>query len=191
MGEQIKREHEQRSILRKRAILASIITAFLVSIIPFVGYAQQQTKNIYSTSQVICEVAKAGFGEWSFKDVLQEGGECGALRDSVDIQKLIGCVGVKTTSVVPESFVQECFDLNDVSDLVVDAQESLIGFTTKNDAKDELERILEKMEGKGWVAAKSGVDMQATFVKDVGEIRWAYISCIEVGGETCVIVQIS
>ena len=137
----------------------------------------------------------------------------------VDISKLASIMGVQTSDAAPEAFTNECFDVSGESNLLVEKQGSLLSFTTGEGAEDAFNNITQKLEDNGWTSAKTnaGTDdgaqsntqsgsqsdessdtqldsqpgMQCTFVKDSGDIRWLYLTCLNIGGETCVVIQTS
>ena len=179
---------KQRAIQNWRALKAILITVGIIMLIPISGFAQEQAQNTTQLTSIMSTIVSQSFGESA------NSADVGRATDdssngNVDIEKLANNMGVKTSKNVPEAFTDECFDVSGKSNLLVDEQGDLISFTASGEAGTAFQDIMQCLEKKGWTSAESGSDTQGTFIKNAGDIRWIYVTCLDVGGETCVVIQ--
>ena len=90
---------------------------------------------------------------------------------------------------LPQWFDEELFSLDGCDAVRVAADGAVVGFETDVEAVQALDGIAARLADKGWTRVDSGVEGNAAFVKGGGTCRWAWVSCIGVGGATSVVVQ--
>lgn len=88
-----------------------------------------------------------------------------------------------------ERFSSEALDLSRYSEVRIHSEGSVVGFTTPLRAEDAFRDMAGCLERGGWTAVPSGVATEGTFIKSSGEYTWLYISCIQMGDSTSVVVQ--
>ena len=91
---------------------------------------------------------------------------------------------------VPESFQEEVLSTAGREELRCDASVGVVGFAEAGEAAEVFARLSAELEEKGWTAVESGLDSAGTFVKEDGEHRWLYLSCVQVGESTSVVAQV-
>lgn len=90
---------------------------------------------------------------------------------------------------LPVWFGEELFSLDGFEGVRVASGGAVVGFEMDGSAAQSFEAITELMEEKGWRCLQSGLEGSASFVKEAGLCRWAWVSCVEVAGSTSVVVQ--
>ena len=191
-----KKVRSRISTQGRRAIKASVVVAILIASVPIVAAAQQKAQDFSSTSSVVGSIFQQSFGGLQLDLDNQgaesnvEGEQISTVESALEASTLAASMGIKTNTSPPDNFTAECFDVSNRSNVLVNEQRNLISYTTESAAQSEFSEISRVMEDEGWSIAKSGVDTQGTFVKNTGSISWAYVNCINVGGETCVVIQI-
>lgn len=192
----IKKDRSRVSKQGRRAIKASVVVAILIASVPIVAAAQQKAQDFSSTSSVVGSIFQQSFGGLQL-DLDNQGTESNVkgeqistVESALEASTLAASMGIKTNTAPSDNFTAECIDVSNRSDVLVNEQGNLISYITEGEAQSEFSEISRAMEGGGWNCARSGVDTQGTFVKSSGSISWAYVNCINVGGETCVVIQI-
>lgn len=92
-------------------------------------------------------------------------------------------------SEVPAWFAEELFSVQGYSDVRVASGGAVVGFSANAGSADEFAALATLMEQKGWTLMESGVESGGSFLKDDGLCTWAWVSCVDVAGETSVVVQ--
>lgn len=87
-----------------------------------------------------------------------------------------------------ELFVPEDLDAREIQSAV---DGTVVGLTLSSNAEDSFTEIANAMEARGWRVISSGMGTAGSFVKSEGSIRWAFVSCTQIGLETSVVVQIA
>lgn len=87
---------------------------------------------------------------------------------------------------LPPSFEERLFELPEHSDLRVDESAGVVGFAMEGGRDDALALIADLMGASGWACFDAGVPGAASFVR---ESEVAFVSCVDVGDATTVVVQ--
>ncbi|MCR2035204.1 hypothetical protein [Adlercreutzia mucosicola] len=96
----------------------------------------------------------------------------------------------RTASEAPPWFSEEVLSLEGVRDLRANEDWSVVGFSVSGDLDDALDQIRDQCEERGWTLVESGAVGSFTAVKEGGRVPWLLFSCIAVGEETCVVLQV-
>ena len=96
-----------------------------------------------------------------------------------------------TQSGAPElvRFEDELFSLEGFEDVRAAEEGTLVGFVISRPGDRAFAMVRDLLEVEGWVCVESGSETSASFVKQKGVYRWAFVSCTEVAGSTSVVVQ--
>ena len=92
-------------------------------------------------------------------------------------------------SDVPETFRDELFSVAGKRGLRCDVGLHLVGFEHAGSAPDALREVQDALERGGWRATAAGQGLCATFSKDCGACRWAFVQCVQMPQGTSVVVQ--
>lgn len=92
-------------------------------------------------------------------------------------------------SDVPETFRDELFSVAGKRGLRCDVGSHLVGFEHAGSAPDALREVQDALERGGWRATAAGQGLCATFSKDRGACRWAFVQCVQMPQGTSVVVQ--
>ena len=92
-------------------------------------------------------------------------------------------------SDVPETFRDELFSVAGKRGLRCDAGSHLVGFEHAGSASDALREVQDALERGGWRTTAAGQGLCATFSKDCGACRWAFVQCVQMPQGTSVVVQ--
>ena len=91
-------------------------------------------------------------------------------------------------SDVPETFRDELLSVAGKRGLRCDVGSHLVGFEHAGSAPDALREVQDAFErGSLWPSAGQG--LCATFSKDCGACRWAFVQCVQMPQGTSVVVQ--
>lgn len=97
---------------------------------------------------------------------------------------------VSSGDEVPESFQEEILSLDGFTELRCDLDSGVVGFTAQGEAEEVFEEIEAVLEEGGWTFVESGLEACGTFVKVEGDYQWLFVSCVQVGSSTSVVVQV-
>lgn len=92
-------------------------------------------------------------------------------------------------SDVPETFRDELLSVAGKRGLRCDVGSHLVGFEHAGSAPDALREVQDALERGGWRMAAAGQGLCATFSKDCGACRWAFVQCVQMPQGTSVVVQ--
>ena len=92
-------------------------------------------------------------------------------------------------SDVPETFRDELFSVAGKRGLRCDVGSHLVGFEHAGSAPDALREVQDALERGGWRTTTAGQGLCATFSKDCGACRWAFVQCVQMPQGTSVVVQ--
>lgn len=90
---------------------------------------------------------------------------------------------------VPEAFRDELLPVAGKRGLCCDAGSHLVGFEHAGSAPDALREVQDALESGGWSMTAAGEGSYATFSKDCGACRWAFVQCVQMPQGTSVVVQ--
>ena len=96
----------------------------------------------------------------------------------------------KFSESIPDNYSDEIVDpaqLNG-SQVKIDKSGNVVGFTLKINAIQSFCLIKDKLISNGWNYVESGSASSASFYKDEGKYRWLFLNCIDVGGESSVVL---
>lgn len=94
----------------------------------------------------------------------------------------------RATGTVPASFADEVFDPSWLGEARSASDGTVLGFVTTRSADEVSARCAGDMSAKGWTRVQSGRVDSASFVKETGRYRWAYLDCLTVDDATSVTV---
>ncbi len=92
-------------------------------------------------------------------------------------------------SDVPETFRDELLSVAGKRGLRCDVGSHLVGFEHAGSAPDALREVQDAFERGGWRTTAAGQGLCATFSKDCGACRWAFVQCVQMPQGTSVVVQ--
>ena len=92
-------------------------------------------------------------------------------------------------SDVPETFRDELLSVAGKRGLRCDVGSHLVGFEHAGSAPDALREVQDALERGGWRTTVAGQGLCATFSKDRGACRWAFVQCAQMPQGTSVVVQ--
>lgn len=90
---------------------------------------------------------------------------------------------------VPEAFRDELLPVAGRRGLRCDAGSHLVGFEHEGSAPDALREVQDTLERGGWSMTAVREGSCATFSKDCGTCRWAFVQCVQMPQGTSVVVQ--
>ncbi len=90
----------------------------------------------------------------------------------------------------PKGFEEELLSPESTGAVLVSSNGRTVGFTIRKDPQSAFEAFKEELCAKGWASIPSGQGASSSFVKAAGTYTWAFVSCVEVSGETSVVVQL-
>lgn len=91
----------------------------------------------------------------------------------------------------PSWFEEEVLSLEAVEELRANDDWSVVGFASDRSCDEVRTWAENRLRGKGWVIAESGVEGSMSAIKEEGRATWLLFSCRLVGGKTCVVVQVA
>ena len=92
-------------------------------------------------------------------------------------------------SDVPEAFADELLPVAGRRGLRCDARSHLVGFEHEGSASDALREARDALERGGWNMTAAEQGLCATFSKDRGVCRWAFVQCVQTAQGSSVVVQ--
>lgn len=92
-------------------------------------------------------------------------------------------------SDIPETFRDELLPVAGKRGLRCDAGSHLVGFEHAGSAFDALREVQDALESGGWSMTAAGEGSCATFSKDCGACRWAFVQCVQMPQGTSIVVQ--
>ena len=182
----------------KRALKASFVLLVFIACIPLSGKAQESAQSLINISaltkplveQVFSSVESAGSSNETNLDSGENQQETlNNIESSQGVNSVVNSMGIDTQNEVSEAFISECINVENCENLIVSSGEEIISFTTHECASETFSNIAQDLTSKGWTHAKSGVEHQGTFIKSEGDIRWLYISALQYGEGSCVVIQ--
>ena len=90
---------------------------------------------------------------------------------------------------VAETFEAELFALDGFADVRAMPDGRVVGFTADADAASACRSVADRLVAAGWTEVGSGVAQAGSFVKEEGDLRWAFVSCTGFGDSSSVVVQ--
>lgn len=126
-----------------------------------------------------------------FSGVLQKAvcAETWDVSPSGVLDELEGKSGGESKRDAPARFEEEVLSLEGVSEMRVDPRSAIVGFTSAKAADHVFKDASDELEARGWTFVDSGSNTCGTFVKEAGTYRWVFVSCVQVGSSTSVVVQ--
>ena len=110
---------------------------------------------------------------WSGSDVLDEAAGHAVLEEAA----------------LPPGFESEVIAAVDQQDVRFDEQGRIVGFCVAGIVEEVFFSLADELTGKGWICVESGSASCGSFAKGAGAYRWAFVSCVQVGDSTSVVVQ--
>lgn len=92
---------------------------------------------------------------------------------------------------VPQGFEDEVVGVAGRADVRVLEGCGIVGFVESGNAESVFDGLLGDLSSKGWLQIESGRAACGTFVKEDGFYRWIFVTCVQVGASTSVVVQYS
>lgn len=93
---------------------------------------------------------------------------------------------------LPSGFEEELLSLSNKEELrthILKEGGGLVGFSVSTTAENTMTVIVEEMIKKGWSATDSKWGEATSFFKENGRYQWAFVSCVQTGDTTSVVVQ--
>lgn len=110
-------------------------------------------------------------------------------------ESLAGLRGVRDAYAVKAgddhvaTFEKELFSLADARDVLATPDGRIVGFTASEGAGSAFALIAQRLSDAGWTEVPSGAATIGSFVKSDGTLRWVFVVCSDMGGESSVVVQ--
>jgi len=98
-------------------------------------------------------------------------------------------VQVEAAGILPRGFRAEVFALEAFDKVMVDPAASVVGFTCKGAAESAFADLALQLAASGWHCEESGLGVGGSFTKESGVMRWLFIMCYQMEGETAVVLQ--
>lgn len=95
----------------------------------------------------------------------------------------------ETPVEAPDRFEDEVVSLVGRGDVHVGARGRVVGFCCDKSPEAAFLEVAGILEGRGWTAVESGLAASGSFVKEEGAYTWAFVSCVQSGSATSVVVQ--
>lgn len=97
--------------------------------------------------------------------------------------------GRKGGDALPEGFEDEAFRLRAKEEVRVDEKSGLVGFSCDGGVDVVFESVEKELLARGWTGVDSESKGWGSFVKSEGRYRWMFVTCVDVGGSTSVVVR--
>ena len=96
----------------------------------------------------------------------------------------------KYSDSLPENYFDEVADFSqfEVKNIRVDKSGDVVGFSLPAGAIESFNLIKNQLINNGWNYVESGSSSSASFYKDEGKYTWLFVNCINVGGETSIVL---
>lgn len=139
---------------------------------------------------VVLVLAAVPLSAWAESRVqgLPQGSGAGT-RTGAETESLLNEAQRMSEACVPEGFEQEVLSLQGRYEVRCDAESGTVGFSVYGEASDVFERVSSDLATRGWQCHDGGAGVCASFTKDAGSYRWAFVQCVPVGEWTCVVVS--
>ena len=90
---------------------------------------------------------------------------------------------------LPPGFADEVAQTAGWDEVRVDERGRIVGFCVFGTADAAFARLADGLVGNGWSRIESGSATCGSFSKSDGIYRWIFVSCVQVGDSTSVVVQ--
>ncbi|HIW76881.1 MULTISPECIES: hypothetical protein [Gordonibacter] len=90
---------------------------------------------------------------------------------------------------LPAGFEDEVLCAASFEDVRVSPEGSVVGFTARGTPAEAFKQVEGLMRDHGWTVVPGGDGASGSFLKEVGQYRWAFVGCVRVGDTTSVVVQ--
>lgn len=96
------------------------------------------------------------------------------------------------SSDIPENYLEEVVDVFsfDAHLIMIDKSEKIVGFSIDSDAATSFNNLKEQLISRGWNYVDSGSSTSSSFYKNNGNYKWLFVNCVNVGGETSVVLTV-
>lgn len=106
-----------------------------------------------------------------------------------DVEHALDEEGAPGRARAPDGFEDEVLSLHGKEDTRVDERARVVGFTMAGVSEEMFQAVSCELEALGWIRVESGLPNCGTFVKEEGSYRWLFVSCVQAGESTSVVVQ--
>lgn len=93
------------------------------------------------------------------------------------------------STVLPDDFEQDYFLLDGFTLTGVTSSGSTIGFECDEEPKVVMERCVQQLKERGWIAVESGQETLGSFVRSEGVHTWLMVSITPIAESTSVVLQ--
>ena len=96
----------------------------------------------------------------------------------------------KYSDSLPENYFNEVADFSkiDVTNIRVDKTGNVVGFSLHTGEIESFNLVKNQLINNGWNYVESGTLSSASFYKNEGKYTWLFVNCINVGGETSIVL---
>lgn len=98
-------------------------------------------------------------------------------------------VQAEAAGILPRGFHTEVLALAAYDRVMVDPAASVVGFACKGAAESVFADLALQLAASGWRREESGLGVGGSFTKESGVLRWLFIMCYQMEGETAVVLQ--
>lgn len=98
----------------------------------------------------------------------------------------------KYSSDIPENYLEEVVDVFSFDShlIMIDNSEKIVGFSIAEDAVTAFNILKAQLISRGWNYVESGSSTSSSFYKNNGNYKWLFVNCVNVGGETSVVLTV-
>lgn len=97
--------------------------------------------------------------------------------------------GAPDAPALPLGFADEVVAVAGRDEVRADERGRVVGFCVSSAAEGVFSSLADELAGKGWARIESGSATCGSFSKNGGAYRWAFVTCVQVGDSTSVVVQ--
>ncbi len=92
---------------------------------------------------------------------------------------------------LPEAFEKEVLAPSNTDEVWVSEGEGVMFFLKPADAASVFVETSNELIANGWSSIESGYGFSASFVKETGVYTWAFVTCIDYGTESALMIHVS
>lgn len=91
---------------------------------------------------------------------------------------------------VTRHFAEECFDPQGLGEIRRSYDGGVVGIISELEASDLFEACVEKLAANGWIRISDSRNLQCSFAKPQGAVRWAFLDVTEVSGSGVAVIVV-
>jgi hypothetical protein len=83
----------------------------------------------------------------------------------------------------PPWFAEECLDADELGEVRCSSDGDVVGIISDYPADRLFGLCCERLEERGWRREESGQSLRSAFLKETGDVRWAFLDVVQVADE--------